>query len=169
MNAMSVGSPHGVRERRRLDVRALDQADRHSGVGQPLRVRDASPEVGLDRRRHRPAGPRHREHGLEDPVGPGDLLGADLDPRAGRERAGDPLQPPAGAVAGLVDRDMGEVDREVRAGVDAGGQRDVRVRHRVGLAGSVTFSPKKSIELRTPPAASRRAVASASSAVAPAT
>ena len=61
----------------------------------------------------------------------------DLDPGAGRERRRDPVQAPARAVARLVDADVGQVDREVRArwrvGRESAGERDVRVRDPVGL------------------------------------
>ena len=116
------------------------------------------------------AGARHREHRVEDPVGARRLLGADLDPRAGRERGRDPLRaagaaPSPGSSIAMWDR---SIERYVGASMRAASATYASAT-RSASTGSVTFSPKKSIELRTPSAASRRAVASASSAVAPAT
>ena len=103
---------------RPLDVGALDEPHVDAGVDERPRVGGRAQQVGLDGRAEPVAQPPagHLEHAAEDRVGVGGVLGADLDPTAGRERPRDRLQPVGGRRRVDVDGQVAQVQRQPRLG-----------------------------------------------------
>jgi hypothetical protein len=68
----------------------------------------------LDGCRDRAARPRHRQDRRQDAVGAALFLSAGLDGSALGKHRSDPLEPPLHSLAGRIEPDVGEVDRQKR-------------------------------------------------------
>src|SRR5689334_6547116 len=121
MGELEIGDVRGFAVRvgaGRLDVRALDEAYVYAGGGQRVDVAGRAQEVrlhGCAESVGQAAGGDVQD-ALLDPVGPGDVLGADLQPSAGWERFGDPGDAVCRAGGIHVEGEMREIQGQPRVG-----------------------------------------------------
>jgi hypothetical protein len=118
-----------------LDVGAFDEADREPGFQQLRPVVVAAAQVCLQRHLDRRSRAGEREHDLVRCVGTRAVFGADIQAAAGRKGVDYAVELPTTVIAGDVETEVREVDRDVglRHPGDAMREFDVRVRGGFGV------------------------------------